>query len=609
MRLCTTKTKNDIFFYVLESKREGEKIISRVAYKIGKYSDLIKKHEDPYKYAQEFVDKLNNELKDNKLTYSKTVDFSKKLEGESIISSTTALNVGWLYLNQIYKKLDIDSFYKNIDGKFKFNLANIVKYLVSARILKPNSKLQDFNNIGTYFGINKYQLQESYRSLKIIGDHSEELQSHLFKKVKDIIKLDTQVLFYDCTNFYTETENQDEDILDEDGNIVQWGLRKYGFSKEHRPNPIVQMGLFTDKNGIPLSYVINPGNTNEQVTTIPLEQRMLRDYKTSKFIYCSDGGLGSFENRFFNTLQNRDYIVTQSLKKTNKSELDLMLKDLNWRFVCDDKEVSLNKFKEICNKVIEGKELTLEEKEMIQKDMIYKKYPMRRKIDPSKILNRKASGNIEFEETIFLTFSAKYYFYQSNVFDKQLLRAQNWLEKGIEKRRNPNDISRLIRTMNVTKNGELADEQIKYINQDQVELETIFHGFYAAATSLDTNIKEILSINSARWKIEYQFRIMKSEFDSRPIYVSSNDSILGHFAICYIAIFVYSILESLVKKQNDQLTTSSIIKTLRNLEVINQEYFYQPIYTNSLTLQTLESIFNLDLDRKYLKEKNLLKLI
>lgn len=607
MRLSIKKSKNHIFYYVLESYRENGTVKSRTYEKIGKHDDLLKITDDPLQYAKNRVDEINQALKDNKLIANKEIDFSTKLEGDSLSSEKTSLNVGWLYLNKIANDLHLKDYFASIEGKFKYDFPSIAIYTLMARILKPASKLKDYKNRMNYYSPVDYSIQDIYKSLKLLGENSNGMQKHLFNACKDIIELNTDILYYDCTNFYIESEEEDDDVLDEDGSIIQWGLRKYGFSKEHRPNPIVQMGLFTDKNGIPISYEISPGNTNEQITAIPLERRMVNEYNHSRFIYCSDGGLGSFENRFFNTLQNREYVITQSLKKTKKEELGYMFKDLNWRYVDNDENVSLKSFKAICDKVVNNEEITEVERNLLDRDLIYKEFPIEREVDPSNIVGSKIKGKVKFEERIFITFSAKYYFYQKKIFSRQLLKASNWVEKGIEKRKNPNDVSRFIKTINTTNNGEIATEKELSINAQEVEKESQYHGFYAVATSLDTNIKDILSINGSRWKIEYQFRIMKSEFDTRPVHVFTPESIKGHFAICYAALVVYSILEQKMKNIDEAFTTSSIITTLRNLEVIEQENYFQSIYTNSKVLDALENLFNLKLNYKFIKPQTLKK--
>lgn len=622
MRLNIKKTKNKTFYYALDAHREGGKVISYIAEKIGEHSELLNKGiSDPLKYANQRIEALNQEKSENKLSVSENYDFTQSLPVESISSNSTTLNIGWLYIHKLYEALGVKDLFNRINGKAKFDLNNIVEYLVVNRFLNPGSKREAFLKKDEFFASPSYSLQDSYRCLTLLNEHDDELQKTLFEGSKSILDFDTSVLYYDCTNFYFECETQDDNLYNDDGDIIQWGLRRYGASKEHRPNPIVQMGLFTDKNGIPLSYCIHHGSNNEQNTVVPLERRMIKDYSTSKFIYCSDGGLGSFENRFFNTIQGRDYVVTQSLKKTANKELDLIFKDLNWRYVnpiYDDNgnEIipSIKKIKEILDKKYNGETLTLEEEKIISEDMIYKMYPMSRAVQASSVTNGKFKGTFTMDETIYITFSAKYYLYQKALFNKQLEVAKDWINnKDPENiKKGPNDIGRFIKIEAVTKNGEIADEKAVMLNQERIDEEVKFHGFYAVATSLENkSIKEIMDINASRWKIEQSFRILKTDFDARPIYVSTREHIKGHLAICYITLLIYRILERKLLLQNPEQIFSSnqIIQTLKNMNVveISDGSILQATYTGSSVLEELEKLFQQGLDKKYYRKKKLLK--
>lgn len=609
MKINISKSKNSIHYYITESYRENGNVKTRTIKKVGEHSQMIKDGiEDPYKYACEEAKRLTEEKAKNKLEISKTIDFAQELASTSIESKSDLENIGWLYLNNLYNQFSMEEVFGAIPTKAKFNLNNVFKMLTIGRILDPNSKKYTCEKLHKYLNAPTFSLNDAYRSLDLINSTSDKIQKQLFLKSKEIIDLNTSVLYYDCTNFYFETETEDDNIYNDDGDIIQWGLRRYGASKEHRPNPIVQMGLFTDMNGIPISYCINHGSNNEQNTTIPLERRMLRDYKTSKFIYCSDGGLGSFDNRFFNTLSGREYVVTQSLKKTEKAELDLIFKDLNWKTVNGDKEISLTKFKNILDKQFAGEQLTTEEESYLSCDMIYKKYPMKRKV-PAKFLKDymvNITGSLEMEETLFITFSAKYYLYQRQLLSKQIATAQNWLDRDPDSiRKGPNDIRRLIHTYSETSDGEIANKKTNILDTNQIDKERSFHGFYAVATSLDSNVQEILQINSARWKIEQSFRILKSEFDARPAYVWTKEHIQAHFCICYTALLMYRILErklNLLNTEEEQFSCKQILSTLKAMNVKDGfNCYYEACYTGSVILESLEKIFNMHLNRKYYK--------
>ena len=603
MKLVTNKSKNKTFYYAIESFRdENGKSTSRIVEKIGEHSELLKKYDDPLAYAKNRVFEMNQAIKNERLVFNQEIDFSEKLEESNERSSaSTTKNIGCLYITELLKKLKIDEFMNERKGKEKYNNFDVLNTLIIDRFVNQSSKLGAVKKQEQYINNKSIKLENAYRFLTTLYKNSEDLQAFLYEKSKDIIERDQSVLFYDCSNFYFEIENDDLDMTTEDG-ILQYGFRKYFASKEHRPNPVVQMGLFADKNGIPVSYRMDRGNFGEQKTVVPMEVNLINKSKVKSFIYCSDGGLGSYENRFFNAIGNRHYVVTHSLKKTQQKELDLIFSDQNWKFVYDDKKIKLSKFKEICDKYISMKELTEEEAGILEKDMIYKAYPITQKVDVTQLFGLKGVSKIDLEETLFITFSAKYYFYEKKIFTKQMTRAENWLEKGAKKAKNPNDPARFIKKTHLTEEGEVAENELSSIDNEQVEKESNFHGFYAVATDLDYDIKRILKINSDRWQIEYCFRLLKSDFEARPIHVSTEDHIQGHFAICYLALTLYKIIEKKVKEYDAGLTSSDILTTIKNMCVDeNSNKYYKALYTNSKALQALESFFNLHLDKKNYK--------
>lgn len=600
MRLSRIKKKNDTFYYVIESLPGGSTKIYEV---IGKHSELLKICDDPEAYARKRVEEINESLRNDVMVVNERVDFSQKLpSADSVSSKSTLKNVGWFYLKEIIDGLRIDSFFAAIQGKQKYSMDAVNTHLVVNQILKPGSKMRAWANIDDYMSMEGYDLHQSYRFLTDLNAHKEELQRHLFEKTKDIVDLDASVLMYDLTNFYFEAEEEDIDFLDGD-NILQYGFRKYGKSKENRPNPIVHMGLFVENNGIPISFTVEKGNTNEQETVLPIETRIVKEYGHSKYIYCSDAGLNSYAIRFFNMMQGRHYVVTHSLRKTEEKELSLMMKDLNWKFKDNDEKVSLEYFKSLCDKVVNGDALSEREEATLKRDVIYKKFPTKHRIEASK-LAPGAKGKIDFEETIFLTFSAKFYLYQNKIFNKQLSRATNWLEKGVEKRKGQNDPSRFIKETAHTDSGEVATGKTKAIDGEAVKQEERLHGFYAVATNLDKTIKEVLDINGNRWIIEYCFRILKSFFETRPMYVFTEEHIKGHLTVCYEALLVFQILSLKLKRLGENYSARSILDTLKNMMVSNHNNrYYEANYTNSKVLQSLESLFDLKLDRAKYKAK------
>ena len=614
MHLSISKSKNKTFYYVIYSFREGDKVTSKRILKIGEHSELLAQGiQDPLAFANEVVEQMKIEEKNNILTITKKYDFSQLLEAHSISSTDTSKNIGWLYLDNLYNQLGLDKFFESLNSKEHYDANMITKYLTIDRILHPRSKLASFNGRNSYLGNFNFKLYDVYRLLTLLDTNNDDLQKTLFENTKKIVDLDSSILYYDCTNYYFESENQDEDTLNEDGDIIQWGLRKYGCSKEHRPNPIVQMGLFVDRNGIPISYCINHGSNNEQNTVIPLEKMMIEKFNQSNFIYCSDAGLGSADNRFFNCLQGRSYVVTQSLKQTKDEELDNIFIDANWKiFTNDDNDllkdtvISLETFKNAWIKYLSDQELSKDESRLVKYDMIYKIYPIKREV-PLKFLKNmgiRINKSIEIEESLYVTFSIKYFLYQQNLLSKHIARAEKLVGSKDISKNGKGKISKLVKSEFITENGESAIKQVSTIDESAVDEESKFNGFYAVASNLETSIYEIININSSRWKIEQSFRILKTDFDARPAYTSTPENIRGHFAICYISLLIYRILERklfLLDTSNNHFTTNQIISTIRNMKVYEEEdkKVYRSIYTGSSVLDALEKLFNNKLNRKH----------
>lgn len=611
MRYKASKSDNSISYYALEEYRRPDGTrSSRVAHSFGTHKALLAAgKEDPEAYVREQIRILNEENRKDIASISFKLDMGEKLPEDGTMSAETSKNIGYAYISALYDKLGLGAFAKGLATKARYDADAIFRHCIVCRMLNPGSKKADYESREAYYGEKDFQLHDIYRFLTLLCKNSDAMQAALFQGTKKAVDLDTEVLFYDCTNFYFETETQDENEYDDDGDILQWGFRRYGPSKEHRPNPIVEMGLFTDGNGIPISYCIESGSKSEQTTVIPLEKRMLSDYGTSKFIYCSDAGLGSYENRAFNAIGGRNYIVTQSLKKMEDKELKLIMKDMNWTFLDSGLPASLEAVMIAAEKKRRGEDLTDAETELLSHDIICKTFPTKHRVSV-KNFGPNIKGMVTMEETIHVTFSVKYYIYQRNIFERQLEAAVEMAKKNKAiQRKGPNDVSRFLEIQASTREGESAEEISVVVNEDAVNGEKMFHGFYGVATSLDKTTKEILGINARRWKIEQSFRIMKSEFDSRPAYVSTADHIKAHFAICYAALTLYRVMEAMLNKDGNSLTAGEIIGTMRNMKVTELAPGYcKSVYTGSKALNALEDRFHLALDRKGYRVSRLNKL-
>lgn len=577
MKLNKTKTKNDTIYYLARSVRKNGKVTSANIRLLGRYSQLIDDHPDPEAYCRELVRKANEEAKSGLRSIVEEIDLNSVLDGSDTASSPTYKNIGFLYLNHVFERLGLSDFLrkKAAGKKTKYSLGDALKLLTFSRILDPHSKKSTYDLSGTYLYDFELSLDDVYRSLDLLDGLSEELQSHIYKSASSMHKHGS-VLYYDCTNYYFETESEDED-----------GLREYGVSKEHRPNPIVQMGLFIDGDGLPIAFDISKGNTNEQKTAVPLEKRIIKDYGKSKFVYCSDAGLSSAAIKRFNSFQSRSFIVTQSLKKITEKERDLIFEDLNWKYAMDDSKASLRTYEQIAAKLARGEGLGEEERKAIKGDLIYKDYPRE-------------------GERLIVTFSLRSFVYQRAIFDKQVKRAEGKV-KANKMAYQAQDVRRLIDLNGITEEGEMTEDVVLSLSLARMEREAKYHGFYCCATNLEDDIRDIIKVNKARWKIEDCFRTMKTTFKARPVYLQKESHIKAHFFTCYLALVIFTLLKL---KMKDGYTNDEILSTLRcmNITVNEKADIGKSLYMNSAVLASLESTYKMGLDRRFYLMSKLKKL-
>lgn len=602
------KSKNPTYFIQM-GIRNGKKVTSKNIVRIGKHNDLLKITDDPLAYARQKVKEYNDNLENSKIEMSYAVDFSRKIinHGDDISRSLTS-NVGYLYIKSIFDQLGISEFLDKIleNRKVKFNALAVHLFLVSSRVLDPGSKLHSFGNIKNYYGDFDFDYQHIHRFMEILDPHFDEYIKYLFVQSNSIIKRNTSVCYFDCTNFYFEKEYEDEDDYDDvTGELIK-GLIKYGISKEHRPNPIVQMGMFMDGDGIPLSMCINPGNQNESSCVIPAESELIKMFENKELVYCSDAGLGYTNTRVFNSMGNRKFIVTQSIKKLSDNYKKSVFNDFDYRLIQDDqpitlefmkkfdksKEENLNYYNGFAYKIIEVEKLV----DLGLEKIVVQKNGKTRKVKDNSILKHR----------IIVTYSRKMAEYQKKVRQRQIDRAKNLLEKNkdLDKlKKNPNDYTRFIKRN--------SKEQVKYvIDQSVIDEEARYDGFYAIATNIyDKDVKEIMEINSRRYKIEDCFRVMKTNFNSRPVYHYKDSKIKSHFLICFTALLIYRLIEVKLDRNGTHFTTTQIIETLKNMNVSNvEDLYYKAEYTGSNCLSALEGIFNLELDKKNYLPKTLNKI-
>lgn len=622
MRLSIVKKKTEIYYYILDSyrdKKDKSKVITKRIETIGTYSKLKKEHDDPEAYAKSVVDKRNEERKKEKMHYQENIDFNEKVKNvddENSLSVSLLRNVGWKYLKAVYDEYEIDKFFADKKGRIKYNPNDLNMMFSICRILDPKSKKATMEDLYKYYDAPEIGKNAGYAFLQYFAPYKYDYQAYLYKHTSQITNIDESVLYYDCTNYFCEC-SQDEDLLDDEGNILQYGFRRYGVSKEHRPNPIIEMGLFINSEGIPLAYDIFPGNTSEQVTAIPLENQVASFLKKKDFIYCADSGLNSAKIRFFNSLNKRKYVVSQSLKKTKDDDKTFIFNDSNWKFADNDEPVSFVEFKNLTIKFANGDKLTSEEEDLLSRDLIYKVVPTTRVVKKGEFSDVNLKSDIEFTDDMFVTFSAKYYLYEKGIFEKQLVRASKLAKnkKGENIFSNPTSPKRFIKTVCVNKDGVVVNcDEVNVLDSSKINSEEQVLGLFGTCTNIQNiSVSEVLSINKRRWQIEMNFRIMKSYFKTRPFFVSNPDSITTHFSTCFTALLIQNVFE---KKLNETIakegiterlfTTSEIIKMLNNLNYSNHnDLYYEAQYTNSKMLEILEKTFHLGLDKKRTKRTSL----
>ena len=608
MKLYYDKRLKDPTYYIQQGFRNGKKTTTKNIKRLGKHSELLLITDDPLEYAKNEVKKMNEEYRSGRSEFVVTMDFNERIpSSDSPCSNSTSLNIGYLYLKDIYAKLNLSEFFKSVssDRKITYDCNKICQFLTYARILDPASKYGTYDKLDTYYEKPQVEYQHMIRFLDILDRNSDKYLKHLFDNSENIVKRDTSVMYYDCTNYFFETEKPDEEIVDEVTGEIILGLRQFGISKENKTSPIVEMGLIMDSRGIPISMCIHPGNTNEQLTAVPLEKEVIKMTGNKKFIYCADAGLGSYNIRKFNDMGGRAYIVTQSVKKLGQEIKDIVFNDSNYRLLSNDDAITLKEMRTFNKK--DANNLSL------YNDFAYKVIPANTAMDTGlyeeKVYKNGRTKKVKAKGTlhqyIIVTFSRKMMEYQRTIRERQLERAKKLLRlKDPEKiKKGPNDIRRFLKNTS-------SDTANYVLDMDKIHEEEKYDGFYAVATNLDDSAKDILAVAQNRYKIEDCFRIMKTNFDARPVFLRKPERIRAHFLICYTALLIYRLMECKLDDNLTHVTTSNLIKTLRNMNVVNMDdMYYKSIYSGSQALDALERCFELQLNRKYYRPSDLNKIV
>jgi transposase len=569
MRLKVSRSKNAASFYVTKTVYIDKKEKTITVEKLGTEDELRKKlnGQDPYVWAKDYIDKLNKkEQEENRQVIIKREQSKLITKNEQ-----RSFNGGYLFLQKLYHQLKLNQICNDIAAKhkFTFNLDSILSKLIYGRILFPSSKLNTFQLSKTLLEQPDFELQHVYRALEVIAKESDFIQAELYQNSLSVSKRNDKILYYDCTNYFFEIEQEE-------------GLKQYGPSKENRPNPIVEMGLFMDGDGIPLAFSIHSGNTNEQLTLQPLEKKILEDFSLAKFVVCTDAGLSSADNRKFNNLGERAFITTQSVKKLKKHLKEWALATDGWHLDGISETFDINKIEQSEESKDKYRDCTFYKERWIKEDGL--------------------------EQKLIVTYSLKYKEYQRHIRNRQIERATKLLETKPSnlKKLHQNDYKRFISKTSVTKDGEIAAQEVYSINPDLITNEETYDGFYAVCTNLEDGAPTITKINHNRWEIEECFRLLKTDLRARPVYLSRDDRIKAHFMTCFLSLTIYRYLE---KRFKEEFTSSEIIGQLRDMNffAIPGEG-YIPTYTRTDFTDALHDAFGFRTDYQIVTLKQMKKI-
>ena len=566
MKLTVSKSKNAASFYVTKSVYNKGRYSSAVVEKLGTYNDLLEKlgGRDPYEWAEEYVRELNRKEKEG-IQPEVIARYSPHRQIDK--DARQSFNGGYLFLKRLYHDLGLHRICAEISGRhaFEYDLDSILSRLLYTRILYPGSKRSCRELSERFIEQPNFDLHQIYRALDVIDKETGFIQSELYQKSRMVSARNTSVLYYDLTNYFFQSEEED-------------GLRQYGVSKEHRPAPIVQMGLFMDGDGIPLAFSINPGNTNEQITLKPLERSILSDFELSRFVVCTDAGLSSHANRLFNSRGERAFVTTQSIRKLPQPLREWALEPEGW-----------------CLEGVKGR------------------FDLRQisEGEHSQSVFYKAQW-VEMEglrQQMIVTYSLSYRDYARSARERQVSRAVRQMEQNPSRltRQGQNDAKRFLKRTDITPDGEIASRTSWSLNAEAIDKEARYDGFYAVCTNLAGDVKEIIAINKRRWEIEECFRILKSEFKSRPVYLSRDERIRAHFTSCFLALVLFRYME---KKLGGRFTCHDIISQLREmnfLKIPNQGYV--PAYTRTDFTDALHEAFSFRTDYEIVTDKEMKRIM
>ncbi|MDI9544820.1 MAG: IS1634 family transposase [Bacteroidaceae bacterium] len=582
MNLIVSKSKNSATYYVQKSFRsDAGKTTARIVERLGSMEELIARFgaDDPVGAAKKYVAELTAEEKESRRRV--TIEYNPALLIKK--DDQRCFNGGYLFLQKVYHELGLEKICKKIEKNYKneYDLNAILQMLLYTRILYPGSKLSSLEDAKRFIEQPEADIHQVYRALSLLSKESDNIQAAVYKNSLKLGKRHDKVVYYDCTNYYFESEKEG-------------GLRQYGHSKENRPNPIVQMGLFTDMDGIPLAFCINPGNTAETTTLKPLEDKLREKFGLSKIVVCTDGGLSSYENRKNDHVGERAFVTVQSLKKLERHLQDWATETKGWRIV---------QFDSTDNPKLSSEEYDLAELDpKVYADCLFCR---------ERWIKVGKKGK-ELEQRLIVTFSFKYREYLQYTREKQVARAQSIIDRGAAGKygKSSNDPKRFIKSESCTVDGELAQYNSYSLNQEMIDQESRFDGFYGICTDLEDDAPAIIKVNGGRWIVEECFRITKTDFEARPVFLRRDDRITAHFLTCFLALILYKYLAKKINREGKHFTADEIIETLQDMNFlkINGEG-YIPTYTRTDLTNNLHASAGFRTDTHIVTRQTMKKII
>ena len=560
MKLTISKSKNATLYYVQKSYRtDSGKSSTRTVERLGTIEEVKARfgEENTMDAVKAYIKELTLADKEQRR------DVVVKLSQNKMIKQNeqNSYNGGYLFLQKVYYELGLDKICNKIEKRHKneYGLNSILSMLLYTRILYPGSKLSSLEDAKNFIEQPKVDIHQVYRALSLLSKESDGIQAAVYKNSLKLGARHDKVIYYDCTNYYFESEEEN-------------GLRQYGRSKENRPNPIVQMGLFTDMDGIPLAFCINPGNTAETTTLKPLEDKLKEDFGLSKVVVCTDGGLASYENRKNDHVGERAFITVQSLKKLEKSLQNWSMETTGWK-IAEFKDTNETQKADMDKQHDKEYDLSKLDTKEYANMLFYKERWIK--------VGRK---NDQLEQRLIVTFSFKYKEYLQHIREKQIARAQSIIERGVVEKcgKGQNDPKRFIKRDSCTVDGELAEYTSYSLNQEMIDQEARFDGFYGICTDLEDKATDIIKTNGGRWIIEDCFRITKTEFEARPVYLQRDDRIKAHFLTCFLALILYKYLAKKINRAGCHFSANNIISTLKDMNFVSVAgEGYIPTYTRT----------------------------